>query len=211
MLPKTPRLIGIHGKASSGKDTVALYLHKTRPDTYIEAFALSLKAAAAAMFGIPEEDFYDSDVKEKVNEIWGVSPRQIAQFFGTELVRNNIGRLLPENFNDFWVARLCNRITNQLDDCCYELDDTIVIPDVRFQNEYEFVIDNGGIIIHLTRDGADGNVGITSHPSEAGIHFSTPERTFHVTNNSTLDDLYGSVDAILATTNFYPLSNPDNF
>lgn len=69
---------------------------------------------------------------------------------------------------------------------------------MRFQNEYDFIIANNGIVIHLTRPGFSGNVGISNHASESGIaNFHTPEATFHVENNSTLPELYAKIDAIV--------------
>lgn len=214
MIQVIPKLIGIHGKAGSGKDVIATYLHKTRPNTWTEAFANPLKAAAAAMYGIPLERFNDREHKELPNDYWNVSPRQIAQFFGTEMVRNTIGMLIPEIGTDFWVKRMEGRLTNQLDDIEYEPGEVVVIPDVRFQNEYDWVLAQGGIIIHLTRSGADGIVGIRSHASEAGIsNIHTLERNWPICNDKSLDELYAEVDKCVSAYSIYPktLSNPNSF
>jgi len=206
-----PKLIGICGHAGAGKDTVGDYLHKTRDNTYKLAFADPLKDAAAAMFGIPILEFYDPDYKEVPNEFWGVSPRQIAQFFGTEMVRENLGRLLPDVAENFWVTRMVNRITGQGEQTEYDEYDVVVITDVRFQNEYDWIISQGGIIIHLTRPGADGTVGIPGHASEAGLQFASPEQTYRLYNNLTLEFLYEEVNKIVTNANIYPFSNPDAF
>ena len=209
-----PKLIGICGHAGCGKDTVASYLHSTRPNTWTESFATPLKIAAAAMFGISIDFFTDLNYKELPHEYWKVSPRQMAQFFGTEMVRNTMHALLPDVAHNFWVARLEAVLANQIGDVEYTTDDVVTIPDVRFQNEYDWVLQQGGIIIHLTRPNADGIVGIPSHKSEQGIGFKhTPERNYLVENNTSLDDLYATIDGIVSVAKIYPLNhtNPDSY
>lgn len=204
------KLIGICGHARSGKDTVGQYLNQTRPDTYKLAFAGALKAASAAMFGIDLDKFYDDELKEQPDPVWNVSPRKIAQFFGTEMVRDTLDRLIPGMGANFWVQRMAHTLNGQCETVPYEADDVVVITDVRFQNEYDWIIENGGIIIHLTRPGAEGTVGIPSHQSEAGID-STSDRSYFVNNDSTLEELYARIDSLIAFANIYPLSNPDAF
>jgi hypothetical protein len=202
------KLIGIVGRAGAGKDTIADYLAEQFKNVYAEPFAGPLKAACAEAFGIDVEEFTDPDFKNEVSEYWGVTPRQIAQFVGTELFRDNVGRLLQQyswisSPGSFWVTRLAGRLTGALNEYKnhpYTPGDVVIIPDTRFQNEYDWILRNGGTIIHVTRKGADGNVGIPNHASEAGISFiHTPEANFYVTNDGTFEDLYQQVEAIFAT------------
>jgi hypothetical protein len=203
------KLIGIYGHARSGKDTVGKYLHEKHDNTYKLAFADALKQAAAKMFGIPEDSFYDEDTKEVVDEFWGVSPRQIAQFFGTELVRQNIDRLIPGIGENFWISRMIHCLTGAGESPFYDEDDVVIITDVRFQNEYDWIISQGGIIIHLTKPGADGIVGIPGHASEAGIQSTDLDNTYEIVNNGTLEELYEEVDRVVKQANIYPFSNPE--
>ncbi len=200
LLPPAINVIGISGSARSGKDSVCTYLYSTFTETHSEAFAGPLKEAAAFAFGIPHRDFNDPERKELINPYWGVSPRMIAQFVGTEMFRDTIDKLLPNDHNDFWVRRMFGKLSglqrHDLDGD-YIDGDTVVIPDVRFQNEVDFVTDNGGIHIHLVREGATGNVGIENHPSEA-LNFSlTGERTYVLSNNGTLEELYAKVHQLV--------------
>ena len=205
------KLIGVHGAARSGKDTVAMYLHEKYDNTWKVAFADPLKRGSAEMFGIPADAFWDDEWKERADDFWNVSPRQIAQFFGTEMVRENVNKLIPSVGQDFWVYRMAHCLNGLGEQVEYDSDDVVVIPDVRFQNEYEWIVAQGGIIIHLTRPGADGMVGIHGHASEAGLSFTAPDQTYLLVNNGTLEELYEEVDRAVKTANIYPLSNPDAF
>jgi len=193
------KLIGLHGKAGSGKDTVAEFLTRTYKDMYPEAFAGPLKKGLAEIFGLPIEHFEQRDIKELTNPYWDKSPRYLAQFFGTEVMRKYFG-------DDFWIRRLALRLN--ADDShhpewgAYADTDTVVISDVRFQNEYDFIIANQGIIIHLTRDGADGTVGIANHASEQDINLHNKERTYVCENNGTIIDLKRKIANIIVASTY---------
>lgn len=200
-----PKLIGIHGHAGAGKDSVANWLADHYSETYIHSFADPLKSACAALFGVTEDAFYTRDAKETIQPNWGVTPRMMAQFVGTELVREHMWKLLKADTEDFWIRRMEIEL-QQLNG--YELDDIVIIPDVRFQNEYDWIIRNSGYVIHLTRPHTSGNIGIPSHKSEAGINFNTPERTFLIHNDDTLETLYSKADSIFRDIcdKFFPQS-----
>jgi hypothetical protein len=199
------KLIGIRGYAGAGKDTVADYIISKQTNTWKASFAEPLKLSCASAFGIPLDAFFSQEKKETLNEFWGVTPRQIAQFVGSEVYRDLVTTaLLKTTSGDFWLRRMYGYLNNQLkhefadgtvnDD--YNASDTIIIPDVRFQNEYDFIAKNNGHILHLTRPGASGNIGIPSHISEAGIQ--TPSMNeYRINNISTLENLYAEVDKFL--------------
>ena len=198
-------LIGIHGHAGVGKDTAANFICNTYKNHYIESFAGPLKEAASIAFGIPLENFHDKDLKEETDENWGVSPRAIAQFMGTEMFRDTIHKLMPELKYSFWIARMNQRLKGRFIPeglAEYDDDDTIVIPDVRFQDEYDWILSEGGIIIHITRDGHNGNVGISNHPSESSINLHNSERTYICVNNYSLNELYKTISNILTVSKY---------
>ena len=134
------KLIGIAAKARSGKDTVATYLWERHAFTRI-AFADPMKMAAQAMFGLTSEVTWQDDMKETVIPYWGMSPRQIFQLLGTECVKPHFG-------NDIWIKRfmLTYSVVAETDD--------VIIPDVRFTAEADFIRAKGGRIIHLIRGDA---------------------------------------------------------
>lgn len=178
------KLIGIHGKAGVGKNTVSDFLCGSYKGYYEEAFADPLKQTAAVAFGIPITYFLDRDLKETPHPYWNKSPREILQSLGTEMFRNYLG-------SDFWIRRMAGRVNNDLlpeDVGAYDEQDTVVIPDVRFQNEYDWIIANDGHIIHLTRPDIS-QVGIPGHSSESDINLHNLERTFTCDNDGTIAQL----------------------
>lgn len=202
MNKELPKLIGIHGHAGVGKSTVASYINEWYQDCYIESFADSLKAAASLAFGIPERHFHNSEVKELDNPYWNVSPRKIAQFFGTEMFRQTVQSLVPNIDDKFWIKRLEGKLSGQLvldGEGEYNKDDCVIVPDVRFQNEYNWIMDNDGVVLFLSRDGRTGNVGISNHSSEAGITITHTGRTYEIINNSSIGDLYNAIDTFIET------------
>lgn len=204
-------LIGISGAAGSGKDTIADYIAETYATVYAESFAGPLKRAASEAFGIPLHHFHEPAHKEVPNPYWNVSPRQIAQFVGTEMFRDVLWKLLPEIQSNFWIKRLEGYLTGNLNrpgyDPEYEAGDVIIIPDVRFQNEYNWLVRNGGKLIQLYREGATGEVGIPNHPSEQGIVVD-PFNTYTIHNNDTIEVLHEKVEHALEFFNLklVPLS-----
>lgn len=195
-------LIGITGHAGAGKDTVTDIIISDYPNHYRYAFADPLKEAASVAFGIPLEWFNGHILKEIPHPNWNISPRKIAQFVGTELFRNSIPGILPQVGDNFWINRLAIRLNNQYipeDEGSLSQGDVVVIPDVRFQNEYDWVISQGGIIIHLTRPGADGTVGIPGHASESTLNLHNKERTYQCINDSSIQELHRKTANIIAS------------
>lgn len=196
----TIQLIGIQGHAGAGKDSIATYLHAFYKDVYIEHFADPLKACASAAFGIPVEDFSDPTLKNNPNSYWGVSPRQIAQFLGTEIFRETIGKLIPTSQNTFWIDRLTGKLSGQLllgGEGEYDDGDTVITADVRFQNEVDYITNQGGVIITVERSGYEGNVGIPGHASETKGLVIPSTQSYKLFNNGTIPELLASVEGIL--------------
>lgn len=170
-------IIGIAGKARTGKDTVAKYLFANYSFTRI-AFADPVKQAAQVIFGLTNEQTWDDAHKEVVIPYWGKSPRQMFQLVGTECVKPHFGE-------DIWVKRLA-MVADILG------TDDIVIPDVRFEAEAAWIRQNGGYIVHLERPGA---MTVSSHVSEAGIKFEPGDHI--MTNDSSIKRLHDRVDTYI--------------
>jgi len=150
-------IIGFHGPAFSGKDTAASSIKELHKDTDIFAFAQPLKEASKILFNFTNDQLYDPVIKEKMDERWNKSPRQILQWLGTDVLRKHINE-------EFFIMNMKQRIANSK-------AKYIVISDVRFPNEAEFVRSLGGKVIQITRSNSkttEHNTHITEQclPSE---------------------------------------------
>ncbi len=138
-------IIGVVGYIGSGKGTVGDIL--VRDHGYRRfAFADALKDAVATIFlwprGLLEGDSNASRAfRERVDPWWSnklgyeVTPRLILQKMGTEACRHGIA-------DNIWIAALEKRIHG------YE---NVVITDVRFPNEIDFIRSAGGVIVRVRR------------------------------------------------------------
>lgn len=193
----TLKIIGFSGNSGSGKDTayqlLSAYSVRTKECNAIfhrAAFADALKKACAAAFGIPLESFYGTfEERSEIHSPWNISARQAAQFMGTEMFRDTIPKLCPHIGSNFWIARL------EKDLSTYAPETIHCITDVRFQNEANWICNKGGLIIHLKRIGATGNVGIQDHASEAGYLITREMKGHHyeVRNDGTKDELLNTI------------------
>lgn len=173
------KILGITGKARSGKDTIATYLWQHYGFTRM-AFADPVKMAAQQIFGLSHDQVWSDELKEVEIPFWGMSPRRMFQLLGTEAGRNVFG-------GDLWIKRLAIGLS-QLP------EDDIVIPDVRFNDEADFVRANGGTIVHLHRP--EGPIiKHSGHASEAGV--AVKETDYILNNTKDLATLYGEVDNMI--------------
>lgn len=172
------KLIGITGKARSGKDTIAKMLW-THHDFVRIAFADPLKRAAQTIFGLTEDQTWNDELKEVVIPRWNLTPRQIFQRLGTESIRDVFG-------SHVWTERWLLSYEQVMN------TDSVVIPDVRFENEAKMIRELGGIIIQVRRgDGLSGAEG--THASETG----DIEADFTIDNNGTLETLLEDLNGVL--------------
>jgi hypothetical protein len=175
-------LIGIAGKAGVGKDTAADALV---PLGYGKrAFAGPLKTMLIAAGILTKAETEDRDLKEKTLDWCDRSPRQMMQTLGTEWARNCNG-------DDFWL-KLAARDLQQS-------TGGIVYTDVRFENEAEFIRRNGGLVVHIDREGLKR---VTKHESESGLSYRKGVDEF-IVNNCTKQTLWANVQLI--ARQWYPL------
>jgi hypothetical protein len=147
-------IIGLTGQKGAGKDTVA--------DVLVEqgflkiSIADPLKQVCQAIFHLDEKQLHDPIEKERVDSRWGKTPRQLFQEIGTELFRNQYDEKI-------WIQSLFYRIGKYP-------DRHIVIPDIRFQNECDALMElqnsENVEIFKVVR--ADHNV-TDAHVSESGV------------------------------------------
>jgi hypothetical protein len=197
-----PTVIGMHGYARSGKDTVAQFL---APFGYQRlAFADRLRECMYALDPIVGADSRGRPwrLQEIVDEVgWdeakgvtlgkvdGPEIRRLLQVFGTEVGRE----LLSDTI---WVDVVLKQIEEGLKD---NPSARFVITDVRFPNEEMGLRTGLGFLaprdIELWKVTRPGVNPVNSHVSDAGLADSLFDAV--LSNHGTLDDLDAVVRAVL--------------
>jgi hypothetical protein len=164
-------LIGLTGKARSGKDTVADILKKSDKRWDSVSFADPIREGVAAMFGWNNRHLH-GELKEVVDPLVGVSPREAMQKLGTEWGRGMIKETL-------WADLAKHRVNYLLN-----VNRNVVVSDIRFDNEAQLIHDLDGIIIRIERDNLPT---VREHASEQGV--SDDLVHYVLKNNSSLTQL----------------------
>lgn len=173
-------LIGITGYARHGKDSVADVLVKRYGYTKT-SFAKPMKEAVCAVFDWTMEHIENH--KEEVDLRWGISPRQALTLLGTEFGQFMLCEKYPQfkksTGRRLWVKRaLCN----------YKQGDKLVISDLRFPHEEEYIRELGGKIIKVERPGYPVNL---DHESERCVLLVKSD--FLIKNDRTLDEMHDNI------------------
>jgi len=183
-------IIALTGNKGSGKTTIAQYLEK-KYKFIPYAFADPIKSALKIIFDW-NDDFFSPDKKEKIDPYWGVSPRQMMQFFGTEVAQI----FLTQHFSNFkkkigknlWVKhfeKFYNRNKHR----------DIIIHDLRFPHEYKFLKSIDTIVIKIVREWENNTNSTDLHVSEQLI--DTIPYDYKIVNNN-INEIYNQVDNILS-------------
>lgn len=173
------KLIGLAGRARSGKSSIARHLREEYG--YHElAFADPIRDILEYVFNVPRK--YIDTHKEVVIPHLGVTARHLMQHTGDSY------RAIRETW---WIEVLEDRL-NEIkrglgDDLC------VVISDVRYINE-AFWCRQRGQLWHITRPDQDPSQ-TRAHSSEAGIEPLGGEAI--VQNTGTPADLFAHVDHLL--------------
>lgn len=174
MKSSTPiNLIGVSGKAGSGKDEFAQILNLmaidyNRTPYEVKKYAGKLKEIVKLMTGVTDWHMETQEGKKTHLEDWGMDIRKFQQLLGTEAIRNGL-------HSEAWVLALYSD---------FSALSTWVITDVRFPNEVEAIEKRGGLVVRVESDRP--GVGAGNHPSEIALddhHFN-----FTIENNGTLHE-----------------------
>lgn len=170
-------LIGLAGKAGSGKDTVAAVLRRIYKFETV-SFAKPIKRALCALLDVPMHKWDDREWRETVLPVWEQTPRYLAQTLGTEWGRDVVKQSL-------WLDLAFEQVKQHKN---------VVITDIRFNNENSRVRDEGGHVIHVTRAEAN-TIGSPSHSSEAGVYILAKD--FFIENSGTIRALHEKVKDVI--------------
>ena len=199
--------IAVCGKRGAGKDAIADILCAPVHGFVNHKFARPLKSVVRTLFGL-EADHVDGPLKDVVHPRWGVTPRMLMQWFGTDVMQHGLARLrgcVPSTGRTFWSDQL--RATLEADGP----DAKVVVSDLRFRHELDMLREvfaerlvtvrvvrslpppQNAATIEALVDKAVGQFG-DLHESEWE---ALDPVDYNVVNDGTLEDLKRSVSDIL--------------
>jgi hypothetical protein len=137
-----------------------------------------LKETCQKAFGLTSEFTFGDTNKESPIPYWGMSPREMFQ---------EVGQLMKIRFGSmFWVKRWLVTYKSFKDDC-------VIVPDIRFNYEADFLRSIGAGIIHLRRPDAQK---VRAHESELGV--TSKDGDWLIENTGSLKDLEDKVESFMA-------------
>ena len=191
-------IIGISGKAGSGKDTAAKMLevlyanpdisyedfanrrYKNVADILIVHFADALKETAQVLFRLGEWETNTQEGKKTTINWIGKTVRELLQ---------GIGQGLRDAIDfDLWVKILFANTKGW---------SNYIIADVRYPNELEAIKKRNGILLRIDRKGA----GAGNHSSETALD-NYKEWDVHIENNGSIEDLFETMKIFIKN---YPI------
>lgn len=134
-----------------------------------------------------------------------VTGRQIQQFLGTEVFRDNFG-------DDVWVKRI-DRLINAHNDQGRRMGELYsnfsFIPDWRFENEYSYLLNSGHKIITINVDRPSNKTGVTTHRSDNSLVKHADSMDYYLINDGSLKDIqlksYGVIQDVLEKYGLYTI------
>lgn len=191
-------IIGLAGRAGSGKDTAAAGL--VRDEGFVRiGLADAVKEAVTVLnpagdTGIPVSmmlriaDWKGPMSDESFLPAWDVvkkdpEARRLLQVMGTEVARDMFG-------DDVWLKRMLVKAAEH---------ERVVVPDVRFTNEAQAILDAGGTVVTIVRPGV---VGIRQHVSETPLPVEVAP--WQLVNDGTIEQLQEQVRERVMPFVLYP-------
>lgn len=171
-----PRLIGLAGSARTGKTTAAAFL--TECGLQPLSFMGPINLALAFWFGLEASDFKGDSKEQEFAEVFGFSPRNLIQTLGTEWGRSLV-------HPDVWLYTAWVTLSQARAEYPRQGGDWVgaVFTDVRFENQAQWIRNQGGQIVHIERRDA---LKVRDHASESGI--KTGLHDIVIRNDGTLEE-----------------------
>lgn len=172
-------IIGLVGFKRVGKSTAAEYLERTyqfQRFNFKDALVKELRENFTTLLPIVADQYGLT-----IDELFERKPpviRALMQNYGTEVRRRED--------EDYWVKQWSSKIT-------HSSMSHFVADDVRFANEAEAILDNGGVLVRLTRPDITGG---GDHASETEQLHIVADYTIECTPGDT-STLYKALDEII--------------
>ena len=175
-------IVGVSGHMGAGKTTVAKHIAEQN-DLREDSFAYSLRLVMNAITGIPIEETYSVEDKNKMIPLFNVTRGRFLQ---------DIGMVFRKYDENTWVKSVHLRWLARG-------KDHVILDDVRFDNEVAFIEANKGVVLRLERDPVDnGDTRDKQHPSETCL--DNHPFSHVIQNDGTLDELKQKADDFAHTT-----------
>ena len=183
-------IIGMCGKGGSGKDTVADYLvahynyHRVAAaDAMKEDLCRYLDMDLQTLESIKNKSVDLIDDNKKVGEF---SIRRFLQLYGMDM-RYRIS-------DTYWLSTSIDNKIADLELQNNETDNNIVVSDVRFEIEFDFIKKHGGKVYYI-----EGRTGLTEeqsqHVSEDFVNTTARDKCDLVIDNSgSIEQLYQNIE-----------------
>jgi len=190
-------IVGIVGQLGSGKDYIVNnyiipYLNDNDNDKDSKVHIISMADALKVELMIKDNNSFD-----KLYIIKDKKTRQRLQEYGTDICRKEMGEDIWIRYVDAWIQ-------------IYKLrgKKLFIIPDIRFENEAEYVTNNGGVLVGIeandrndTKIEQENLTTEVNHISETGVN--DIECTYYLDNskknqNNVENDVYEILQVIEA-------------
>ncbi|MFY1664316.1 deoxynucleotide monophosphate kinase [Pseudomonas sp. Pseu.R1] len=163
---------------SSTIDSSKLYKELSHSDA-------AIWLAVKAFWGLSDKQTWDESERYQKDSFWRHSPIEMFS-----IIRAYIDRDLPTYDQTRSMLVTSRPITTPPSKHPNLLGKTVlIIKDIRFENEAEYLRSHNGTIWHIARTSAEK---VHSHSSEAGISFNPLD--IHIDNNGTIESLRLKVD-----------------
>jgi hypothetical protein len=173
------KIIALCGPVGSGKDSCCENISAE----FKLAFAKPLKDSIKILFDFSHDQLYDPISKETVDERFMVTPREVMQKVGDSL------RSIDKNF-------FINRLSIEIEKMSLKKSPYVIITDVRYPNEAEFIKSIGGSIVRIKRPHSSvKRTKFSDHKSEIDLDEKYIDLT--IINDKTLEDLKKQFNDIL--------------
>jgi dephospho-CoA kinase len=179
-------LLGIHGRARTGKTTSQQYLESLNQGIYCTSMAKRVYQTVQVLFNLTDEELTDK-YKTIKHPIWGLNLREMLILVGHDMARK-IYR------DDIWMTHMDQEIQSLKHNSWVK---AYVITDIRYQDERDWLLSNGGILVHILRPTDQIN-----HITEQGLEVDS-DKDFVIDNCGDLSKLHNQWNWILERLEIY--------
>lgn len=175
------KIIAFSGFKSSGKDMVATLVQETCRQTYPDltvktiAFADPIKKVVQGLFDLNPDSTEQYDDFKRTNVSYQL-PKHLSHSVSARHLVREIGMLMRSYDERQFIEYVLGIIKN-------EPDTVWLVTDLRFDNEYNALLQHGARFVNITRPGCVGD----GHVTEQGLQHKAVD--YNIDNSGSLSEL----------------------